>query len=76
VGKSGSRLNGKKGLEIEGEAGKRVHHERLVLLKILERPVGIDQFDKARIQIDPDLDYPALLIVLALVLKLAGRVAG
>ena len=75
MGKSGSRLNGKKGLEIEGEAGKRVDDQRLVLLKILEGPVGINQLDKARIQIDPGLDYPVLLVVLALVSKLAGSVA-
>ena len=75
MGKSGSRLNGKKGLEIEGEAGKRVDDQRLVLLKILEGPVGINQLDLMLVGIDPDLDYPALLVILSLSLNLTQGVA-
>jgi len=43
-------------------------------MKILQRPVRIDQFHQAFLQVEPDLDHAALLVVEALPLNLAGTV--
>ena len=68
------KLPWKEGIEIQGELGKGVDNQELLLLKITGRMIRVHHFDQAEARVDPNLDDAAFLIVLALPLNVAGAV--
>ena len=75
-GTSRATSHRKQVFEVEGEVRKIGDEERLALLEILERAIGINELNQALFGVDPHLNDAALLVILMLALNFAWFVAG